>query len=147
MASNKLSALASLLLVFASGILVGAVGHRLYMVNSVNSVSVPPRPPRPDPEERRRHLVSEMQTRVKLDDQQVQQLNTIYDRTRQRFDELHQKGSQESRVIWDQQKEEIKAILRPDQVPLYETYQKERDDQHKREMERRQQEGKGPGPR
>jgi hypothetical protein len=138
MPKTKFSALLSLLLVFASGILVGVVGHRLYMVNTVSSA----RPPRPDPEERRRHLVSEMRDRVKLDDQQVQELNGIYDHTRQRFDELHKKGSQESRAIWDQQKTEIKGILRPDQVPLYDAYQKERDDQHKREVERHQQEGK-----
>lgn len=140
MPKTKFSALLSLLLVFASGALVGVVGHRLFMVNSVSSGG--PRPPRPDPEERRRHLVSEMRDRVKLDDRQVQQLNTIYDQTRQKFDELHKRGSEESRAIWDQQKDSIKAILRPEQVPLYEQYQKERDEQHKREVERRQQEGK-----
>lgn len=138
MPKTRFSALLSLLLVFASGILVGVVGHRLFMVKSVSSA----RPPRPDPEERRRHLVSEMRDRVKLDNQQVQQLNTIYDQTRQKFDELHKRGSEESRAIWERQKESIKAILRPEQVPLYEQYQKERDEQHKRDVERRQQEGK-----
>jgi hypothetical protein len=139
MPKNKASALASLLLVFCSGILAGVVGHRLYMVNTVVTA---PRPARPDPEEVRKHLVAEMRDRVKLDDQQTTQLNQIYDTTRQKFDELHKKGSQESRAIWDQQKEEIKAILRPEQVQLYEQYQKERDEQHRRDRERRQQEGK-----
>ena len=139
MPKNKLSALASLLLVFASGILVGVVGNRLYMVNTVSTA---PRPARPDPEEVRKRLVAEMRDRVKLNDQQTAALNQIYDQTRQKFDELHKKGSQESRAIWDQQKEQIKAILRPEQVQLYEQYQKERDDQHRRERERRQQDGK-----
>ena len=139
MPKNKFSALASLVLVFGSGILVGAVGHRLYMVNTVATA---PRPTRPDPEEVRKHIVAEMRDRVKLDDSQTAKLNQIYDTTRQKFDELHKKGSQESRAIWDQQKEEIKAILRPDQVTLYEQYQKERDEQHRKERERRQQEGK-----
>jgi hypothetical protein len=139
MPKNKLSAMASLLLVFLSGILVGVVGHRLYMVNTVVTGQ---RPGRPDPEEIRKRIVAEMRDRVKLDEQQTSQLNLIYDQTRQKFDELHKKGSQESRVIWDQQKEQIKAILRTDQVPLYEQYQKERDEQHRRERERRQQEGK-----
>jgi hypothetical protein len=139
MPKNKLSAMASLLLVFLSGILVGVVGHRLYMVNTVATA---PRPGRPDPEEIRKRIVAEMRDRVKLDDRQTVQLNQIYDQTRQKFDEVHKKGSQESRAIWEQQKEEIKAILRPDQVPLYEQYQKERDEQHRRERERRQQEGK-----
>lgn len=139
MPKSRLSALASLLLVFCSGILVGAVGHRLYMVNSTSA-----RPARPDPEEVRRRIVAEMRDRVKLDDQQTAQLNRIYDQTRQKFDELHKKGSEESRAIWDQQKEAIKAMLRPDQVTVYEQYQKERDEQHKRDREKRQAEGKGP---
>jgi hypothetical protein len=142
MPKSKLSALASLLLVFCSGILVGVVGHRLYMVSTVSSTTAPPRQTKQDPEEVRRHIVAEMRDRVKLDDQQTAQLNHIYDTTRQKFDELHKKGSQESRALWDEQKAEIKAMLRPDQVSLYEQYQKERDEQHKRDRERRQQEGK-----
>ena len=141
MPKNRLSALASLLLVFLSGILVGVVGHRLYMVNTVVTA---PRPGRPDPEEIRKHIVAEMRDRVKLDDQQTAQLNQIFDATKQQFDELHKKGNQESRAIRDKQRSEIKAILRPDQIPLYEAYQKERDEQHKRDLEKRQAEGKGP---
>jgi hypothetical protein len=141
MAKNKFSALLSLLLVFGSGILVGAVGYRLYMVNSV---AMAPRPPQQrDPEEIRKRIVSDMQQKIKLDDAQVAQLNQIYDQTRQAFDALHKQGSQESRAIWDKQKEEVRKILRADQLPLYEQYQKERDEQHKRDRERRQQEGKG----
>jgi len=139
MPKTKLSALLSLLLVFASGILVGAVAYRLYMVRTV---AMAPPSPRPSPEEVRRRIVAEMRDRVKLDDQQVQQLNLIYDRTRQEFDALHMKGSQESRAIWDRQKDQIQAMLRPEQVPLYEQYQKERDEAHRR----RQAAGKGGPP-
>jgi hypothetical protein len=142
MPKTKFSALLSLLLVFGSGILVGSVGYRLYMVNSV-SMAPPGRPPQRDPEEVRRRIVREMQQKIKLDEGQVQQLNQIYDQTRQAFDTLHKQSSQESRVIWEKQKEEVRAILRPDQLALYEQYQKERDEQHKRERERRQAEGKG----
>lgn len=143
MPKNKFSALLSLLLVFASGVLVGAVGYRLYVVNTVAMAPVPPRPPQRDPEEVRKRIVSEMQQKIKLDDAQVQRLNQIYDRTRQEFDAIHKKASQDSRTIWENQKEEIRQILRPDQLPLYEQYQKERDEQHKRERERREREGKG----
>lgn len=138
MPKTKFSALMSLLLVFCSGILVGAVAYRLYMVKAVATAPAP-RPLRLDPEEARKRQVAEMRDRVKLDDQQVQELNRIYDQTRQRFDDLHKKGSEQSRAIWDKQKDEIRAMLRPDQVPLYDQYQKERDEQHRRERERRQQ--------
>lgn len=70
-----------------------------------------------------------------MDDQQIQQLNLIYDRTRQEFDGLHKKGSEESRAIWDRQRAQIQAILHPDQVPLYNQYQKQRDEaRHRREQ-------------
>jgi hypothetical protein len=138
MPKTKLSALLSLLLVFASGILVGAVAYRLYMVRTV---AMAPPAPRPSPEEVRRHIVTEMRDRVKLDDQQVQQLNLIFDHTRQEFDALHKKGSQESRAIWDRQRDQVQALLRPDQIPLYEQYQKERDEARRR---REQSEHKGP---
>jgi hypothetical protein len=137
MPKTKLSALLSLILVFLSGTLVGAVSYRLYMVNSVSTA--PARPPRMDPEEIRRRRISEMREKVKLDDAQVGKLNEIYDRTRQEFDALHEKGSQESRLIRDKHRESVKAILRPDQLPLYEQYQKEMEEQRKRHQ---QQEGK-----
>ena len=121
MPKSKLSALASLLLVFLSGAVLGAFAHRLYMVRSVSSngpVALPGNR-RPDPEEIRKHLVAEMRDVVKLDDQQVSQLNKIYDETREKSDEVRQKANAEMRVVWDSQVEQIKAILRPEQVTLY----------------------------
>jgi hypothetical protein len=128
MPKSKISALLQLLVVFGSGILVGVVGHRLYTVSSVTAV----RPSRPDPEEVRKRLVQEMRSRVKLDQQQVTDLNRIYDETRQEFDRLHKTWNGESRALWDKQNDRIKAILRPDQVPLYDQLRAEREQERKR---------------
>jgi hypothetical protein len=137
MPKSKISALLSLLLVFASGVLVGAVGYRLYTVSSVATATLPKSgPPRLDPEEARRRLIADQRQRLHLDDQQVAQLNQIYDETRQAFDQLHREGSAKSRAIWDRQKAKVRAILRPDQVPLYDQWQAERDAMHKRERDR-----------
>ena len=71
MPKNRTSALLSLMFVFLSGALVGAVSHRLYMVNTVNGGGGPnavQRPPKFDPEEVRRRRINEMRERVKLDD-------------------------------------------------------------------------------
>jgi hypothetical protein len=134
MPKTKLSALFSVILVFLSGVLVGAVSYRLYMVNTV--ITAPGgRPPRMDPEEVRKRRVNELRDKVKLDEGQVQQLNQIYDHTRQEFDALHKKGSEESRAIWDKHREAIRAILRPDQLGLYDEYQKEQDEQRRRRMQ------------
>ena len=138
MPKNKLSALLSLILVFLSGSLVGAVSYRLYVVNSVSTATGRP-PARQDPEEVRKRRVNEMREKVNLDAEQVGKLNVIYDSTRQQFHALKKKGDEEGRVIWDKQKDAVRAILRPDQLPLYEQYQKEQDEQRKR---RQQMEGK-----
>ena len=122
MPKSKLTALVSLLLVFLSGALVGAVVHRLYMVTSVSStarVNPPATERKQTPEDVRKHLVGEMRDRVKLDDRQVKELETIYDQTRERFDELFKKRNAEARTLWDSQNDQIRAMLRPDQVPLF----------------------------
>lgn len=121
MANTKLSAFLSLLLVFASGIVVGAVGYRVY--NARVSPTGRPLEKRPTPEEFRKQLVDEMTREVHLDDQQVKVLTQIYTETAAAFDEarsqenakLHAEGT----AIHDKQIEKIKNMLRPDQIPLY----------------------------
>ena len=132
MGKNKFSALASLILVFLSGTLVGAVSYRLYMVNTVNSGTLPKR----DPEEVRKRRINEMRDRVKLDETQVVKLNEIYDHTREAFHTLKKQGDEEGHQIWEKQRESVRAILRPDQLPLYEQYQKELDEARRRRMEK-----------
>jgi uncharacterized membrane protein len=134
MPKNKLSALLSLLLVFLSGTLVGAVSYRLYMVNTVSTATN--RPPRLDPEEIRKRRVTEMRQKLQLDENQVGKLNEIYDHTRQEFQALKKKGDEEGHGIWEKQKESVRAILRPEQQPLYEQYQKEQDEQRRRHQEK-----------
>jgi hypothetical protein len=138
MPKSKISALLSLLLVFASGALVGVVGYRLYTVNTVVTAPPPRGTQRLDPEEARRRLIADQREKIGLDDQQVAELNRIYDETRQAFDQLHKEGSAKSRAIWDKQKEEVRAIMKPDQVALYDKWQAERDAMHRRERDHRQ---------
>jgi len=148
MLKSKTSAFLSLILVFASGVLVGAVAHRLYMVNSVSSgkgsAGIPPPPGKKmDPEEVRRHILADMRDKIKLDDKQVAQLDRIYDQTREQFDQLRRTMNEnmkpERDAIWAAQVEKTKAILRPEQLPLYDKYRAER------EAERKKHRGPGPG--
>jgi hypothetical protein len=136
---SKLSAIVSLLVVFLSGALVGAMAHRLYMVNTV--VSALPGGRKPDPEEVRKHVVDEMRQRVKLDNAQVQQLQQILTHTRERFDEMHKRMNAEGRGIWDKQVEDIKQILRPEQIPLYDQLRAEHDaERQKRHQQQKERE-------
>ncbi len=134
MPKSRLSAFISLMLVFLSGALVGAVGHRLYMVKTVLTA---PRPTRPSPEEMRKRQVEDVRQKLSLDDQQVAQYNAILDTTRQQFDQLHDKLNAEGRSIHDQQVEKVNAILRPDQKPLYEKWRAEREAERKRREQER----------
>jgi hypothetical protein len=142
MPKSKASALLSLLLVFMSGALVGAMGHRLYVVKTVegtSSTNIPQPPPRMSPEEARRRIMADYREKVKLDDQQIEQVDQIYDQTREQFKEVQKKFNNEGQAIWNRQTEEVKAILRPEQLPLFDAYRAER------EAERKKHRGPGPG--
>jgi len=136
MLKTRSSAFLSLILVFLSGTLVGAVSYRLYMVRTVESGVNPPGhgQQKMDPEEVRKRRVNEMREKVGLDEDQVSKLNVIYDTTRQQFHALKKRGDEEGRGIWEKQKEAVRAILRPDQLPLYEQHLKEQDEHRKKRM-------------
>lgn len=148
MANTKVSAFLSLLLVFASGIAVGAVGYRLYSTTVVASGGgVKPPEKKMAPEEYQRHLIDDMTTEVHLDPQQVTQLKQIYTETASSFDEARSRANSKLRTegaaIHEQQVEKIKAMLRPDQVPLYEALRTRREAE--REAERKKSGGRRKG--
>ena len=119
---SSLSAVVYLVLVFLSGALVGAFAYRLYMVGSVSSNAMPR-----SPEEYRKRAIEEMTTRLHLSAEQVSSLHRIYDGTRQRFRELHDKQRPEYRVIENDQYQEILAILTEPQRAEYQKMREERD--------------------
>jgi hypothetical protein len=148
MPKSKVSAFISLLLVFFSGAVLGAFANRLYMVRTVFSTGSLQRPGPPhDPQEVRRHLITEMRREVKLDDQQVTELEQIYDQTREQGDQVHRKLNAEMRGVWENQTQRIKAILRPEQVPLYDQLRARHEAEREQERKRRQANGGGPPPR
>jgi len=120
-----------LLLVFLSGGAVGFFGHLLYSPSTARTAV---NPPKPKPEELRKKRLSDMKARLKLDDTQLQQLNSIYDGTRQEFEE---KVRPQMKAIQDAQVEKIRAILNDPQRAEYEKM--------RREIELKRQQSKGPG--
>jgi hypothetical protein len=128
MLKSKSSALISLLLVFLSGVLVGGFAYRLY---NVSVVVGPNNGKRPDPEEIRKHIVADMRDHLKLDAHQVDQLQQIFDQTRDQFHQIHDKMNAEGQAIRTSQTEKIKGILRADQLPLYEQWRAERERERK----------------
>lgn len=142
MPKAKLTAAVYLLIVFSSGIMVGAVAHRLYMVKTVLSTEPPPRR---GPAEWRRHFIEDMKTKVKLDDQQLVNLQQILDQMDEEFKQLHAgrktedtKRRSEDLAVQNNMVEKINAMLREDQRPLYQQLRAEREAERERERKRRQ---------
>lgn len=128
MLKSKFSALLSLLLVFLSGVLVGGFSYRLY---NFSVAAAPNNGKKTDPEEARKHIVADMRDHLKLDAHQVDQLQQIFDQTRDQFHQIHDKMNAEGQAIHVGQIEKVKAILRADQLSLYDEWRADRDRERK----------------
>ena len=141
MPKSPFLAFLSLLAIFVCGAVSGALGYRLYMVSPVFGHSQPPgvmglrKGLAADPEAVRKRLVEDMRQRLKLDDAQLEQLNQIFDDTRAQFDQIHKEMNDRGHAVWDKQVAEVKAILRPDQEPLYDKLRAEHEAARKRRHE------------
>lgn len=110
-----------LALLFFAGVAVGAFGLRLYTMNSVSASA--------NPEEFRRRYVAELQSRLKLTDQQADQLQPILDETRQRHRELREKHKAEFDAIHNEQVRKIRLLLTDTQQAEYTRLLEEREKQ------------------
>jgi hypothetical protein len=124
MPKSRFSAALYLCLVFLSGALVGGLSYRLYAVSTVNAITGGPRI---TPEEARRRYIETIRDKLKLDNEQVQQVNQILDETRAQFNEIRNKMRAEGQAINNHQVEQISAILHDDQKPLYAAFRAERE--------------------
>ena len=121
-----------LALVFGSGAVVGALGHRMYAVSAV-SAKIPP-----SPDVWRQKYMAEMKSRLKLRDDQVLRLNILLDETRSRVKEVQERHRPEIDQIKHEQTLRVSSMLDPDQKVEFEKLRKEREERS--EHERRQQE-------
>ena len=135
MLKTKSSAVLSLVLVFVSGGLVGALAHRAYIVNAASANPANQR--KPGPEDWRKRVLPEMRAKLKLDDQQFKQLNALLDQVDVDMRELRTKQFSQTQAIQNALVEKINAMLRADQLELYKAYRAERD----KERERRRMQG------
>jgi Spy/CpxP family protein refolding chaperone len=121
-------------LIFASGVVLGVFGHSLYAVTTVVSKTTP------KPEELRKKRLAEMQSRMKLSDDQFAKIASIFDETRAKFHEVRERYKPELDSLESAQRDKVRAVLTPDQRAEYEKMLKEREEQQK------QNGGRGPGP-
>ncbi len=114
--SNLLIAL-YLVLLFLAGGAAGIFAYRLYAPPAVNGAREGAKPP--SHEDWRKQYLNEMQTRLKLNQTQVQQLNSALDETRARFDEAHRRSDAEIKSIREDHQNRVRAFLSDVQRPEY----------------------------
>jgi len=122
-------------IVFASGIAVGALGHRIYTSVSVDAKVPPPR----KREELRKHYVEEMSSSGNRNERQRAELKAIVDATRTRYRELWDRYKPEREAIRQEQVKQIRLILNDSQREEYEKMRIER------EQKMRQSKSRAPG--
>jgi hypothetical protein len=119
-----------LVLIFASGIVVGAFVSRLYKPPAVSSNgSVSPR--RQSPEEWRHQYVTELRTRLNLTDDQLTKLNQVLDEIGTKVHGERARHSQEMKSIREEHVSRVRAILTDEQRPVYEKWRQEREQRNK----------------
>jgi Spy/CpxP family protein refolding chaperone len=115
-------------LVFVSGGVLGVFGDRLYTVTTVTKAKTA----KPSPEEYRRGYIGFMQKRLSLTEPQVTKLGLIFDETRARMNEIHERAVPEQQEIQKAQTEKIRELLTPAQQSEYEVMLKERREKMKK---------------
>jgi hypothetical protein len=114
-------------LVFAAGVVAGALGNRVLTGREVSAKTNPPA----SPSEWRQKHVSEMKTRLKLSESQVEDLNKILDQTRSQYRAARERAKPEMERIYGEQVQRITSMLAPEQRPEYERIVEEHDRQRK----------------
>jgi hypothetical protein len=153
MPKSKVSAFLSVLLVFASGAAMGAVGYRLYVVKTV--VSQVQAKKKASPEEMRKRIISHLNDAVKLTDQQTVEVQKVYEWQGEQFtqfhtkydsqmDQQHREFDQQLHQLHDASVAKIKSILTAEQQPLYEKWLADRAAADRKRHEQQQQQGPGP---
>lgn len=110
-------------LVFASGVVVGAFGHRFIDVSAVSANA------RRNPEEFRKRFTAEMKSRLNLTGDQMTQLSDVLESTRAEFRTTRDSIEPALAKIRDEQHQRILAILDSAQQAEYEKMRQEREAQ------------------
>jgi hypothetical protein len=111
MKRNQLIAALFAVLLFCAGVAVGALGHRYYTATVVNAKNA---------DDFRQHYISEMRSKLKLTPTQVERLETILDETKARYKAVRDSYHPQMVKIKEEHTAQIKSILSPEQVPIYE---------------------------
>jgi hypothetical protein len=122
MPRSRLSIALYLVLVFASGILVGIVSFRLYSTNTASANNSP----RSMSEFRKRYLDG-MRTKVGVSEAQIVAITKTLDDTKRKYDELAAQEQPLHDKIQQNHIDEVKALLNDQQKIAYDNWRAERE--------------------
>jgi hypothetical protein len=122
MPRTRISIAIYLILVFASGILVGIVSHRLYATNTASANNTPG-----SMTEFRKRYLDGMRTKVGASEKQIQEITRTLDDTKRKFDALAAQEQPLHDKIQQDHIDEIKALLNDKQQVAYDNWRAERE--------------------
>ncbi len=143
MPKSRLSAVLSLLFVFVSGALAGALVYRAYVVTRPSAA---PRVQPRDPADWLKHRITVMHDRLKLDDGQTAQLTELLNKSFEEMRQVNAKRRAENEESQNQMVQKIDSLLRPDQKVLYQQFREELQRDRERRQKQNGQMGPGGGP-
>ena len=128
MKRSQLSVILSMFAVFCSGIAVGAYGYHSYTAKTVAATGKPPLAIR---RSGGRNTSKKYGHAFTWTINQVVSLNSILDETKARFKSLKDRQKQEQKQETDriraEQNEKVRAMLKPEQRPEYDSFREERE--------------------
>jgi len=122
MPRSRLSIAIYLILVFASGILVGTVSHRLYATNTASANNSAPA----SMTEFRKRYLDGMRTKVGASEQQIVEITRTLDETKRKFDALAAQEQPLHDKIQQEHVDQVKALLNDQQKTAYDNWRAER---------------------
>jgi len=122
MPRSRISIALYLVLVFASGILVGVVSHRLYATNTARASTAAPA----NMSEFRKRYLDGMRTKVGASEEQIAAITKTLDETKRKFDALAANEQPLHDKIQQDHIEQVKALLNDKQRVAYDNWRAER---------------------
>jgi hypothetical protein len=122
MPRSRISIALYLILVFASGILVGTVSHRLYATNTASASTTAPA----NMSEFRKRYLDGMRTKVGASEDQIIAITKTLDDTKRKYDELAAQEQPLHDKIQQDHIEQVKALLNDKQKVAYDNWRAER---------------------
>jgi Spy/CpxP family protein refolding chaperone len=126
MRRSNVATLVYLLVVFASGTVVGVFATRLYMAKTVIATVNPP----PSHAELNKQYIQEMRSRLHLTDAQIAELRQIMDATDQRMRDMH-------KTVKDEHIRKVIAMLDDTQKAEYAKIRAEREKRRQQEQNKK----------